>query len=85
MLVVIVFSLSTSVDVDRGCANVEVIILVPDLEGVELEFVGSGAATASSAVDIPSLIERVIAKLPPDLGAQAVDKKRKARSQDLGW
>jgi hypothetical protein len=63
---------------------------VPDLEEVQPqpESVGSGAATAasaSSAIDIPSLIERAIAKLPPDLAAQAVDKKRKARSQDPGW
>ncbi|CAD6220606.1 unnamed protein product [Miscanthus lutarioriparius] len=42
-------------------------------------------ASSSTLKDIPSLIERAIAKLPPDLAAQAVDKKRKARSQDPGW
>jgi hypothetical protein len=62
---------------------VEVIIPVPDLEGGPPESIGSDAA--SSALDIPSIIERAIAKLPPDLAAQAVDKKRKARSQDPGW
>ena len=56
----------------------------PDLEGgVPDSSVGSDpTATASSSTleDIPSLIERAIAKLPPDLAAQAVVKKRKARS-----
>ncbi|XP_066318527.1 uncharacterized protein [Miscanthus floridulus] len=61
----------------------------PDLEGGVLDSsVGSDpTATASSSTldDIPFLIERAIAKLPPDLAAHAVDTKRKARSQDLGW
>ena len=61
----------------------------PDLEGAVLDssVESDPAATASSSTleDIPSLIERAIAKLPPDLAAQAVDKKRKARSQDPGW
>ena len=60
-----------------------------DLEGGVLDSsVGSDpAATASSSTleDISSLIERAIAKLPPDLAAQAVDKKRNVRSQDPGW
>ena len=61
----------------------------PDLEGGVLDSsVGSDpTATASSSTleDIPSLIERAIAKLPLDLAAHAVDTKRKARSQDPGW
>jgi hypothetical protein len=60
-----------------------------DLEGdVPDSSVGlDPAATTSSSTleDIPSLIERAIAKLPPDLAALAVNKKRKARSQDPGW
>ena len=56
----------------------------PNLEGgVPDSLVGSDpAATASSSTleDIPSLIERAIAKLLLDLAAHAVDTKRKARS-----
>jgi len=58
---------------------------MPDLEGVEPESVGKRAPSASSVVDIPFLIEKAIAKLPPNLVSQAVDKKRKATSQDPGW
>ncbi|CAD6238129.1 unnamed protein product [Miscanthus lutarioriparius] len=76
-------------DVDRRCANVEVYMPLPDLEeGVLDSSVGSDPTTTASSStleDIPSLIERDITKLPPDLAAQAVDKKRKARSQDPGW
>jgi hypothetical protein len=66
----------------RSVANVEVIISVPEIEAVPPEYIGSDASTAA---DVPSLIERAIAKLPPDLAEQAVDKKRKVRSQDPGW
>ena len=61
----------------------------PDLEGAVLDssVESDPAATASSSTleDIPSLIKRAIAKLPPDLAAHAVDTKRKARSQGPGW
>jgi len=67
----------------------EVYMPPPNLEGGVLDSsVGSDpAAMASSSTleDIPSLIERAIAKLLLDLAAHAVDTKRKARSQDLGW
>ncbi|CAA0834669.1 hAT dimerisation domain-containing protein / transposase-related [Striga hermonthica] len=77
-------SLYTCADVDRRRANVEVIMPQLDTErDVPPESVGSDAA--SSALDNPSLIERAIEKLPPDLQTQAVGKKRKARSQDPGW
>jgi len=61
---------------------------MPDLDGGVLHSSsGSGAAaTASSASpDVATLVERAIAKLPPELAAQAVDTKRKAKSQDPGW
>lgn len=60
----------------------------PDLEGgVPNSSVGShrAAMASSCTLDIPSLIERAIAKLPLDLAAQAVDNKGKARPQDPGW
>jgi hypothetical protein len=48
--------------------------------------VSSSAASASSVTqDVASLIEKAIAKLPPDLAEQAKDVKRKARSSDPGW
>jgi hypothetical protein len=61
----------------------------PDLggEGGVPSSVGSdpAATESSSAADIPSLIERALAKLPPELREQAVDTKRKAKSKDPGW
>jgi hypothetical protein len=42
--------------------------------------VSSSAASASSVTqDVASLIEKAIAKLPPDLAEQAKDVKRKAK------
>lgn len=46
---------------------------------------GAGGTASSVAPDDASLTEKAIAALPPALAAQAVDSKRKARSQDPGW
>jgi hypothetical protein len=46
---------------------------------------GAGGTASSVAPDAASLTEKAIAALPPALAAQAVDSKRKARSQDPGW
>ena len=46
---------------------------------------GAAATASLTAPDCSSLAEKAIAALPPDLAAQAIDPKRKARSQDPGW
>jgi hypothetical protein len=44
------------------------------------------APSASSATaDSATLAEKTVSALSPELAAQAVDPKRKARSQDPGW
>jgi hypothetical protein len=51
--------------------------------------VASGSAVAgsssSAAPDVTSIIEKAIAKLPPEMAAEAKDPKRKAKSRDPGW
>jgi hypothetical protein len=42
-------------------------------------------SASSAAADSTSLAEKAISALSPELAAQAVDPKRKARSQDSGW
>jgi hypothetical protein len=42
-------------------------------------------STSSAAADSTPLAEKAISVLSPELVAQAVDPKRKARSQDPGW
>jgi hypothetical protein len=52
------------------------------------ETVGStdpAPSASSTAIDSVSLAEKAISALPADLAAQAIDPKRKARSQDPGW
>jgi hypothetical protein len=50
--------------------------------------VASGSAVVGSASsvapDVASLIEKAIAKLPPEMVAEAKDPKRKAKSRDPG-
>ena len=43
---------------------------------------GSAVAgsASSAALDVASLIEKAIAKLPPEMAAEAKDPKRKAKS-----
>ena len=45
---------------------------------------GVGSA-ASATLDFAAFVEKAIAALPPELASQAVDVKRKAKSQDPGW
>jgi hypothetical protein len=55
--------------------------------GVE-ETVGStdpAPSASSAAVESTSLVEKAISALLADLATQAIDLKRKARSQDPGW
>jgi hypothetical protein len=42
------------------------------------------ASTSSSTANSSALVEKAIAAMSPELAAQAIDTKRKARSQDLG-
>jgi hypothetical protein len=67
------------------CATtIEVIMLDPHVE----ETMGNTYPTPSAssvAADSTSLAEKDISTLPVDLAAQAIDPKRKAMSQDLGW
>lgn len=61
---------------------------MPDLEGdaPQSSVASDPTGTASSAtLDAASIVEKAIAKLPPDLAAEAIDPKRKAKSQDPGW
>ena len=49
---------------------------------------GSTAAAgsaASTAPDVASLVEKALAKLPPEMAAEAKDPKRTAKSRDPGW
>jgi hypothetical protein len=75
----------TEVDWHRQRAtNVEVIMPEPQMP----ETVGSvdpATSASSAATDAATLAERAISALPPELAADAVDPKRKARSQDPGW
>jgi hypothetical protein len=50
------------------------------------ETVGSNpaASTSSSAADSSAPAEKAITTMSPELAAQAIDPKMKARSQDLG-
>jgi hypothetical protein len=48
--------------------------------------VGSASSAAPpDSASLANLAEKAISALPLDLAAQAVDVKRKARSQDPGW
>jgi hypothetical protein len=63
--------------------NVEVVFPESNIVGAQASFVAdsTGPATASSATaNSLTLAEKAIAALPPALGAQASDPKRKARS-----
>jgi len=54
--------------------------------GASSSVASGGAGSASSAApDVASLIEKAIAKLPPEMAAEAKDPKRKAKSRDPGW
>jgi hypothetical protein len=61
-----------------------VIMAAPEVQ----ETVGSNPAPAASALSSPAdsaaLAEKAIAGMDPEFAAQAIDPKRKARSQDLG-
>jgi hypothetical protein len=68
--------------------NVEVVFPKSNVIGAQASSAvdSTGPATASSvATNSLTLAEKAIAALPPALGAQASDPKRKARSQDPGW
>jgi hypothetical protein len=75
----------------QHAATVEVIMPDPHVQpehevGVE-ETVGStdpAPSASSAAVESTSLVEKAISALPADLATQAIDLKRKARSQDPG-
>jgi hypothetical protein len=75
----------------QRAATVEVIMPDPHVQPeheVEVEIVGSTDPAPSAslvAADSASLAEKAISALPADLAAQAIDPKRKARSQDPGW
>jgi len=45
----------------------------------------AAGSAASTAPDIASLVEKALAKLPPEMAAEAKDPKRKAKSRDPGW
>jgi hypothetical protein len=42
-------------------------------------------SASSSTANLSALVEKAIAAMSPELAAQAIDPKKKARSQDLGW
>jgi hypothetical protein len=65
-----------------GRAQVEVI-----MNNVESSAASGGApgSAASATLDSAAFVEKAIAALPPELASQAVDVKRKAKSQDPGW
>jgi hypothetical protein len=68
--------------------NVELVFPKSNVIGAQASSAvdSTGPATASSvATNSLTLAEKAIAALPPALGAQASDPKRKARSQDPGW
>lgn len=72
----------------RRRATVEVIMPEPNAPGAGTasSSASGGVASASSAApDAATLAEKAIAALPSDLAAEAVDPKRKAKSQDPGW
>jgi hypothetical protein len=61
---------------------------MPNVQPEAEEIVGStdpAPSASSAAADSTSLAEKAISALSPELAAQAVDPKRKARSQDSGW
>jgi hypothetical protein len=76
-------------DGGRQCAdNVEVVFSESNVVEAQASSVvdSTGPSTTSStAANSLTLAEKAIAALPPMLGAQASDPKRKARSQDPGW
>jgi hypothetical protein len=65
----------------QRAANVEVIMLEPQMPEI-VGSVDSATSASSTAADAATLAERAISALPPELAADAVDPKRKARSQD---
>jgi hypothetical protein len=74
----------------QRAAIVEVIMPDPHVQPeheVGVEVVGStdpAPSASSTAADSASLAEKAISALPADLAAQAIDPKRKARSQVPG-
>jgi hypothetical protein len=73
-----------STEFDASRAQVEVI-----MNNVESSVASGGAPgaglAASATLDSAAFVEKAIAALPPKLASQAVDVKRKAKSQDPGW
>jgi len=43
------------------------------------------SSASSSALDLASLVEKALAKLPPEMATEAKDPKRKAKSRDPRW
>jgi hypothetical protein len=68
----------------QRAANVEVIMLEPQMPEI-VGSVDSATSASSAAADAATLAERAISALPPELAADVVDPKRKARSQDPVW
>ena len=78
-----------SVDLVRQRQRAVEVYLPEEVQG-EGEVGSSVASTAagsaaSTAPDIASLVEKALAKLPPEMAAEAKDPKRKAKSRDPGW
>ncbi|XP_039794912.1 uncharacterized protein LOC120660439 isoform X1 [Panicum virgatum] len=80
---------SSSSDLVRQRQRAVEVYLPEEVQG-EGEVGSSVASTAagsaaSTAPDIASLVEKALAKLPPEMAAEAKDPKRKAKSRDPGW
>jgi hypothetical protein len=71
------------------CQRAETVeVVMPVVQPEVEETVGStnpAPSASSAASDSAALVEKPISALSPELAAQAVDPKRKGRSQGPGW